>query len=108
MRRRWDGCFIRLLDGMLQAGALNLVGPDHKLRIPTAIRHLAISLPGPALLPGSEGALAPQLPHVQRALLCPADECWVQHAQESTLVVHAGFASVCMQGSAYACVQMCA
>ena len=66
MRCRWDGCFIRLLDGMLQTGALNLVGSDYKLRIPTAIRHLAISLPGPDMLPGSEGvpALQPELPRL--------------------------------------------
>jgi fatty acid synthase len=54
--RRWDGCFIRLLDGMLQAGALDIAAAEYQLRIPTKIRHLAVAAPGPALPPGSEGA----------------------------------------------------
>ncbi len=54
---RWDGCFIRLLDGMLQAGALIATATsDFELRIPTKIRHLAIKVPGPELPIGSEGA----------------------------------------------------
>ena len=57
--RRWDGCFIRLLDGMLQAGAHNVAWSDFGLRIPTRIRRLDIAVPGPALLPGSEGAQRP-------------------------------------------------
>ena len=52
---RWDGCFIRLLDGMLQAGALG--SSDYQLRIPTKIRHLEILNAKPALPAGSEGAL---------------------------------------------------
>ena len=51
---RWDACFIRLLDGMLQAGALG--SSDYQLRIPTKIRHLEIIDPSPALPTGSEGA----------------------------------------------------
>ena len=57
--RRWDGCFIRLLDGMLQAGALKLGEGDYTLKVPTRIRHLAIFAPGPALPIGSDGALLP-------------------------------------------------
>ena len=49
---RWDGCFIRLLDGMLQAGALG--SSDYQLRIPTKIRQLEILDPKPALPAGSE------------------------------------------------------
>ena len=56
---RWDGCFIRLLDGMLQAGALG--SADYNLRIPTKIRHLAILDPSPALPAGSQGT--PSLLH---------------------------------------------
>ncbi len=52
MHRRWDGCFIRLLDGMLQAGALG--SSDYQLRIPTKIRQLDILDPKPALPAGSE------------------------------------------------------
>jgi hypothetical protein len=55
---RWDGCFIRLLDGMFQAGALvATVTSDFELRIPTKIHHLLIKLPGPELPLGSEGYL---------------------------------------------------
>ena len=54
---RWDGCFVRLLDGLLQASALDPAGCNFQLRIPTRIRRLAISAPGPALLPGSDGGL---------------------------------------------------
>ena len=54
MRRcRWDGCFIRLLDGMLQAGALG--SSDYQLRIPTKIRHLEILDANPPLPAGSQG-----------------------------------------------------
>ena len=49
---RWDGCFIRLLDGMLQAGALG--SSDYQLRIPTKIRQLDILDAKPALPAGSE------------------------------------------------------
>ncbi|EIE23140.1 hypothetical protein COCSUDRAFT_47508 [Coccomyxa subellipsoidea C-169] len=49
---RWDGCFIRLLDGMLQAGALG--SADYNLRIPTKIRHLAILDSSPAIPAGSQ------------------------------------------------------
>ncbi len=52
MHCRWDGCFIRLLDGMLQAGALG--SSDYQLRIPTKIRQLDIIDPKPALPSGSE------------------------------------------------------
>lgn len=50
---RWDACFIRLLDGLLQAGALN--SPDTQLRVPTGIRRLLIKDPSPAAIAGSEG-----------------------------------------------------
>ena len=53
---RWDGCFIRLLDGMLQAGALESTGGDYQLRIPTRIRALSVNLPSPDLPLGSDGA----------------------------------------------------
>ncbi len=53
---RWDGCFIRLLDGMLQAGALG--SADYNLRIPTKIRHLAILDSSPAIPAGSQGTFA--------------------------------------------------
>lgn len=54
---RWDGCFIRLLDGMLQAGALG--STDYQLRIPTKIRHLEILDAKPALPAGSESESLP-------------------------------------------------
>ena len=53
--RRWDACFIRLLDGLLQAGALNAT--DTQLRVPTGIRRLVIKDANPAPITGSEGAL---------------------------------------------------
>ena len=58
---RWDGCFIRLLDGMLQAGALTATATttDFELKIPTKICHLAVKVPGPELPIGSEGAHRP-------------------------------------------------
>ena len=37
---RWDGCFIRFLDGMLQTSALG--STDYQLRIPVRLRHVAI------------------------------------------------------------------
>ncbi|EIE19938.1 hypothetical protein COCSUDRAFT_44339 [Coccomyxa subellipsoidea C-169] len=52
---RWDACFIRLLDGLLQAGALNAT--DTQLRVPTGIRRLLIKDANPASITGSEGAL---------------------------------------------------
>ncbi len=60
--RRWDNCFIRLLDGMLQVlGFADADGGDHALRIPVRIRHIEIGAPG--------GAAAPALPcDAQRAL----------------------------------------
>jgi hypothetical protein len=54
---RWDGCFIRLLDGMLQAGALG--STDYQLRIPTKIRHLEILDAKPALPASSESESLP-------------------------------------------------
>jgi fatty acid synthase len=51
---RWDGCFIRLLDGMLQASSLGN-SADYTLRIPTKIRHLAILDASPAIPAGSQG-----------------------------------------------------
>ncbi len=54
---RWDGCFIRLLDGMLQAGALG--STDYQLRIPTKIRHLEILDAKPAMPAGSESESLP-------------------------------------------------
>ena len=57
--RRWDACFIRLLDGMLQAGAMNITLTDTQLRIPTGIRRLAILDPSPMAATGSEGACVP-------------------------------------------------
>ena len=53
---RWDACFIRLLDGLLQAGALNNT-VDASLRVPTAIRCLEILNPAPAVPAGAEGGL---------------------------------------------------
>ena len=65
---RWDGCFIRLLDGMLQAGALAGadMSDDYQLRIPTRIRALSIGNPSPGLPLGSDGAhfQAQQLLHI--------------------------------------------
>ncbi|CAK0786732.1 hypothetical protein CVIRNUC_009946 [Coccomyxa viridis] len=49
---RWDNCFIRLLDGMLQAGALG--STDYQLRIPTKIRQIEILDAKPRLPSGSE------------------------------------------------------
>ena len=38
---RWDGCWIRLLDGMLQ---LSVAGTrDYELRVPTRIRSIVIN-----------------------------------------------------------------
>ena len=61
-RRRWDRCFIRLLDGMLQViGFADADGSDHSLRIPVRIRHIEIGAPGgtdaPALECTAERAL---------------------------------------------------
>ncbi len=42
-RARWDGCWIRLLDGLLQAGWLQ--AGSARLRVPTRIRRLAIPAP---------------------------------------------------------------
>ena len=53
--RRWDNCFIRLLDGMLQAGALG--STDYQLRIPTKIRQIEILDAKPQLPSGSESEL---------------------------------------------------
>ena len=51
-RCRWDNCFIRLLDGMLQVlGFADADGGDHALRIPVRIRHLEIGAPGGAAAP---------------------------------------------------------
>lgn len=60
VNHRWDGCFIRLLDGMLQAGALG--SSDYQLRIPTKIRQLEILDPKPALPAGSESESLAQHP----------------------------------------------
>ena len=44
--RRWDQCFIRLLDGMLQViGFADADGNDHALRIPVRIRGIEVSAP---------------------------------------------------------------
>ena len=37
---RWDSCFIRFLDGMLQTSALGTT--DYQLRIPVRLRYVAI------------------------------------------------------------------
>ena len=37
---RWDKCWIRFLDGMLQTSILH--SPDFQLRIPVGLRHVAI------------------------------------------------------------------
>ena len=50
--RRWDNCFIRLLDGMLQAGALGRT--VYQLSIPTKIRQIEILDAKPRLPSGSE------------------------------------------------------
>ncbi|KAK9916399.1 hypothetical protein WJX75_002178 [Coccomyxa subellipsoidea] len=52
---KWDACFIRLLDGLLQAGALNAT--DTQLRVPTGIRRLVIKDANPAPITGSEVAV---------------------------------------------------
>jgi len=59
--RRWDRCFIRLLDGMLQViGFADADGDDHALRIPVRIRGIEIGAPA--------GSGAPALPcAVERA-----------------------------------------
>ena len=51
-QRRWDNCFIRLLDGMLQVlGFADSDGVDHSLRIPVRIRHIEIRAPGGVAAP---------------------------------------------------------
>jgi hypothetical protein len=47
---------VRLLDGMLQAGALEGARADYSLHIPTRIRDLRVAVPSPVLPLGSEGA----------------------------------------------------
>ena len=50
--RRWDNCFIRLLDGMLQvAGFAGSDSFEHSLRIPVRIRQIEIRAPGGTAAP---------------------------------------------------------
>jgi hypothetical protein len=51
---RWTGCWVRLLDGLLQVGWLE--AGSARLRLPTRIRRLSIPAPSLAPAPGSEGA----------------------------------------------------
>ena len=50
--RRWDDCFIRLLDGMLQVvGFTDKALQDNMLKIPTRIRAIRIPHPEGSPLP---------------------------------------------------------
>ena len=63
---RWDACFIRLLDGLIQVGALDVTGSQ--LRVPTGIRRLAIVDPCPRITAGSEGKLQCCLSRVEEVM----------------------------------------
>ena len=66
--RRWDQCFIRLLDGMLQViGFADADGDDHALRIPVRIRGIEIG--GPAGTPAP--ALACRVQRARGAVATP-------------------------------------
>ena len=59
---RWDDCFIRLLDGMLQVvGFTDKTLQDAMLKIPTRIRSIRI--------PHPEGSRLPSLPCATKRLL---------------------------------------
>ena len=78
--RRWDNCFIRLLDGMLQAGALG--STDYQLRIPTKIRQIEILDAKPRLPSGSESepiaihCLLPSCPMHRLSIICTGQLLW--------------------------------
>ena len=80
--RRWDNCFIRLLDGMLQAGALG--STDYQLRIPTKIRQIEILDAKPRLPSGSESEpiatqrLLPSCPMHRLTIICTGQLLWWQ------------------------------
>lgn len=65
---RWDGCFIRFLDGMLQSSALG--STDYQLRIPVRLRHVAISNAAPANKPGTSGLPPLCNASMPQAVLC--------------------------------------
>ena len=50
---RWDACWVRLLDGLLQAGWVQ--AGSENMRLPTRIRRLAIPAPCTAPAAGAEG-----------------------------------------------------
>lgn len=55
--RRWDGCHIRFLDGLLQVvGFSVLASADRALRLPVHIRSLSIVQPGTQRATGTLGA----------------------------------------------------
>ena len=69
MRCRWNGCFIRFLDGLLQATAYtHLAGADRALRVPVHIRSLVIKQPGTKRSIGSLGKLYSEL-NMRRMML---------------------------------------
>lgn len=56
---RWDSCFIRFLDGMLQTSALG--STDYQLRIPVKLRHVAVADASPNILNEASGPSPPPL-----------------------------------------------
>ena len=50
---RWDACFIRFLDGLLQT--TGLCHADHQLRIPVRLREVLVHDPAPAVDVESSG-----------------------------------------------------
>lgn len=52
---RWDGDFIRFLDGLLQVAGFSKIPETYQLRLPVEIRQVDILLPSPALKPGRPG-----------------------------------------------------
>lgn len=52
---RWDGDFIRYLDGLLQVAGFSRIPETYQLRLPVEIRQVEIVLPSPALKAGRSG-----------------------------------------------------
>ena len=96
--RRWDNCFIRLLDGMLQAGALG--STDYQLRIPTKIRQIEILDAKPRLPSGSESKpIATQrlLPccHMRRLSIICASQLAAAIVKQASKQVLGRYAHLC-------------
>ena len=98
--RRWDNCFIRLLDGMLQAGALG--STDYQLRIPTKIRQIEILDAKPRLPSGSESepiathCLLPSCHMHRLSIICTRPAAMVAFARSGKCWVGMLITAVCM------------